>query len=254
MRGRDRPGRTPLAPRLDSIWRRYSQESRRPLYCLLFLFPLVATYEFGSILVRPTAWPERQLVAHSLIQRLLSWFGASGFWLPAVALVLTLLLWHILGRHPWRVRGRLLPLMVVESLVLTVPLFVLGQVMMEAARGAAREFDLREQIVLALGAGIYEELVFRLYLIVLLMRLFEGVLKLPDKFGGPLAIGVSALIFAACHFAPIGREPLAWKHFLLLVLAGGYLGQVFVWRGLGIAAGCHVSFNLILLAWEAWGG
>ena len=228
--------------------RQYDQASQQPLYCLLFLFPLVATHEFGTLLLQPALWPERQLVAFSLIQRLLSWIGASGSWLPAAALLLTLLIWHLLRRHPWRIHGWVFPLMILESLLLTVPLFALGRVMMQAGT-APDSLNLREQIILALGAGIYEELVFRLYLIVGLLRLLESGLRLPKKISNPVAIALSALVFAVCHFSPIGGEPFAWQHFLMLVLAGAYLALIFLRRGLGVVTGCHVAFNLIPLAW-----
>ena len=237
-----------------SPWRTYAEHAQRPLYSLLFLFPLVATYEFGALLLRPIAWPDRQLVAHSVIENLLGWFGASGFGLPAVALLLTLLIWHLLVRQPWRIRAWVLLLMVVESVVLTAPLFVLGQVMMQADTApAGNGADVREQVVLALGAGIYEELVFRLYLIAGLSRLLESVLGVAKRVSVPVVIVLSALAFAACHFTPIGSEAFAWRHFLQLALAGVYLAIVFVWRGLGVAAGCHAAFNLTLV-WSLCNG
>jgi len=247
MRTARYPLRKPApTPRLQPLWRQYAQESRRPLYCLIFLFPLVATYEFGAMLLRPVVWPERQLVAHSLILKLLAWFGAHGIWLPAVALLLTLLAWHVLEGYSWRIRGWVLPLMVLESAVLTLPLFVLGNVMTQAATAVAVP-QLRHQIVLALGAGVYEELVFRLYLVTGLSLVLETGLRVPARFARPATVALSAATFAVCHFTPLGSEPFRAAHFLLLLLAGTYLAIVFVERGLGIAAGCHAAFNLIPL-------
>ena len=193
--------RRPAPPGAQSLRRQYAEEAARPLYCLLFLFPLVATYEFGALILRPEVGPGQQLVAHSLIQRLLGWFGASGLWLPAAALVLTLLIWHLLRRYPWRIRGWVLPLMMMESLLLTVPLFVLWQVM-RVNGSAPVALDLRRQIVLALGAGIYEELVFRLYLITGLTWLLAKLLRVSKKVSGPLVIVFSAMVFAASFFIP----------------------------------------------------
>ena len=109
--------------------------------------------------------------------------------------------------------------------------------------------DVREQIVLALGAGIYEELVFRLYLIVGLTWLLQDGLHVVRKVSIPLVVCLSAGIFAGCHFWPIGDAAFDWRHFVFLALAGTYLALVFLSRGLGIAAGCHVAFNLIPLMW-----
>ncbi|MGD8452332.1 MAG: CPBP family glutamic-type intramembrane protease [Phycisphaerae bacterium] len=245
--------RTPAPPRRNSPWQRYVEDTRRPLYCLLFLFPLVATYEFGTLIVRPEVWPERELVATSLIRQLLGWFGAHGMWLPAAALLLTLLIWHLLERHPWRVRLWVLVGMAIESVVLTVPLFVMGQVLMVAESGPSPA-ALRQHIVLALGAGVYEELVFRLYLVAGLALLLETVLRTPHQVSRPLVIVLSAGVFAGCHFQPIGCASFEWKHFVLLLLGGAYLALVFLGRGLGVAAGCHVAFNLLPLLTAGWRG
>ncbi len=224
----------------------YWQATRGPLYCLVFLFPLVAIYELGALLLRPEAWPEQRLVAPSLIQHLVAWFGTDAVWVPGVALVLTLLIWQFWSRAPWRVRWWAFPLMVVESLVLTVPLFVLGELLQQTTGGPAFE-SLRVQMVLALGAGVYEELVFRLYLISGLMGLLTAACRVPKRAATVSAVVLAALIFAACHFNPIGSEVFTWPLFLMLTAAGGYLSIIFVLRGLGVATGCHAAFNLLSL-------
>jgi membrane protease YdiL (CAAX protease family) len=230
--------------RVWSLWRQYGRDTQRPLYCLIFLLPLITAYELGALILRPAVWPERQLVAHSLIQRLLGWFGATGFWLPAVVLLATLLIWQLARGYPWRVHAWVLLLMPVESVILTAPLFALGQVLLQAGT-VPRGLALWQETVLALGAGIYEELVFRFYLMGSLAWLLERGLHVSRKIGTPVVIVLSAVLFAVCHFTPIGREPFAWMHVLLLLLAGAYLGLIFMRRGLGVAVGCHVAYNLL---------
>jgi hypothetical protein len=224
----------------------YWEAARQPLYCLLLLFPLVATYEFGALIVNPGGWPQPELVAYGLIQGLLGWLGASGFWLPGVVLLLTLLIWHLLSGNPWQIRGWVLPLMLAESLLLAVPLFVLNRVMLTA--GAGDSADLAMRIMIALGAGVYEELVFRLYLITGLTLLLVRVLRVPRRVSVWLVIGLAAAVFAACHVQPVGAEPFAWPAFLMRLGAGVYLSLIFVARGLGVATGCHAAYNLILVS------
>lgn len=223
----------------------YWQATRQPLYCLLLLFPLVATYEFGALIVTPGGRPQAELVAQGLIQGLLGWLGASGFWLPGVVLLLTLLIWHVLSRNPWRIRGAVLPLMLLESLLLALPLFVLNRLVLTA--GAPQRADWALRIMVALGAGVYEELVFRLYLISGLTLLLVRLLRLPNWPSFWLVVGLAATIFALCHVAPIGAEQFVWRSFLMRLIAGVYLGLVFIGRGLGVATGCHATYNLILL-------
>jgi membrane protease YdiL (CAAX protease family) len=228
----------------------YREATHEPLHCLVFLFPLVVVYEAGALLLRPEAWPEQRLVAQRLIQQLIAWLGPDAVWVPGVALLLTLVIWQLAFRKPWRVRARVPLLMIVESLVLTVPLFVLGRLLQQTTAAAGAE-SLRVHIVLGLGAGVYEELVFRFYLITGLRRLLAGACRVPKRPATILAAVLAALIFAACHLQPVGSETFSWPRFLMLGTAGGYLSIVFVFRGLGVSTGCHAAYNVIALAVRA---
>lgn len=215
---------------------------------MLLLFPLVATYEFGALVIAPTGPLRADLVAYGLIQGLLGWLGAGGFWLPGVVLLLTLLIWHVLSGQPWRIRGWVLPLMLAESIFLAGPLLVLNRVALIAS---APQADLAARIMVAVGAGVYEELVFRLYLISGLTLLLVRVLRAPKQAALWLVVGLAAVIFALCHAQPIGAEAFAWRSFLMRLAAGVYLSLIFIGRGLGVATGCHAAYNLILLALTA---
>jgi hypothetical protein len=59
----------------------------------------------------------------------------------------------------------------------------------------------------------------------------------------------AATLFAWCHYQPVGLDVFAWSTFLVRLAAGAYLTLVFIWRGLGIAVGCHAAFNLFL-CWQ----
>jgi membrane protease YdiL (CAAX protease family) len=230
------------APIDSSYW----QATREPTACLIFLVPMIAAYEMGALMLRPEVWPERRLVAQRLIQQLVAWFGTDAVWVPGVALVITLVIWQLVSQAPWKLRGWVPLAMIAESLVLTIPLFVLGRLVLQATNGAFGH-QMRVQIVLALGAGIYEELVFRFYLVTGLIALFTKSFKIPPQTATVSAIAAGGALFALCHFRPIGSEPFAWPMFFMFAAAGGYLATVFVLRGLGVSTGCHAAFNLITL-------
>jgi membrane protease YdiL (CAAX protease family) len=253
MPRRRRAPRLQIPPDARGAAKAYWGATQEPLYCLIFLLPFVATYEVGAIILRPFLAPERQLVAKRLIEGLLGWFGASAVWLPGAALLATLLAWHVLSRRKWHVRAWVLLLMFVESALLTLPMFVMAGLLHHptaALAGADPEaVELRAGLVLAIGAGIYEELVFRLYLITALALLFVRVLKTPMNFAAPVIVFVAALLFAAAHVQPIGGEVFAMKQFLIRMALGAYLAIVFVGRGLGVVTGCHTAYDLIVLVW-----
>ncbi len=234
-----------LTPQMRRRWERYAVESRRPLVSLAFLLPLVLLYEYAAAGVLRAGGPGRELLVHNRIHGVLSWFGIVGVWVPVVVLVASLLVWHGLRRERWRVRPNVLPIMVGESAVLTVPLLVLSALFHPALPGAGVE--VRAQLVRALGAGIYEELVFRLLLIGALMWLATEILRLRGASARWSAVAASAVVFSLAHLAPIGAEPFLWETFGFRLAAGLYLAIVFTGRGLGIASGCHVAYNLLLV-------
>jgi len=237
--------KTPAARAAAETAPSYWQAARQPLCCLVFLAPLVVGYEMGALMLRPEVWPEQRLVAQRFIQQLAAWFGADAFWIPGAALVATLFIWHSLSRASWRLCGWTLLMMIAESLILALPLLVMGKLLQQAAAGG--DDACHVQLILALGAGIYEELVFRFYLISGLIALLAAGFKMSRNSATFVAASLAALLFAACHFTPIGSESLNWPLFLMFAAAGGYLSLVFVLRGLGVATGCHVVFNLITL-------
>lgn len=246
MASKTKPKRTRKPAVEQPIDSSYWQATREPTACLIFLLPLVVAYEMGALMLRPEVWPEQRLVAQSFIQKLVAWFGTDAFWVPGLALLITLLAWQLISKAPWKLRGWVPPLMIVESLVLTIPLLVLGRLALEATDGV---FDrqMRIQIVLALGAGVYEELVFRFYLITGLTVLLTSAAKMPRNIATAAAVILGALLFSFCHFTPIGSETFRWPLFFMFAAAGGYLATVFVLRGLGVSTGCHAAFNLITL-------
>ena len=214
--------------------------------CLAFLFPLVVAYEMGALMLRPEVWPEQQLLAQSFIQQLVAWFGADAVWIPGAALLVTLVLWQLLSKETWRLRIWVPLLMVFESVALTVPLFVLGRLLQQST-GLDPITGLKLKMILALGAGVYEELVFRFFLINLLLGLLTAVCKMPERYSTAAAVVLAAAVFAACHLSPIGAGQFTWPMFLMLTTAGAYLSTIYVLRGLGVSTGCHAAFNLLTI-------
>lgn len=226
----------------------YTDATRQPLYCLAFLFPLIAVYEFGAMMLRPMASPERLLLAPSFINDALAWFGAVGPWVPGAALLATLLSWHLLSGHNWQLRAWVPLLMLAESVALALPLIVLSDLMMQA--GALPPLS-KTRIVTAIGAAIYEEALFRFALVSALLAILVDLARVPRMTASIIAGTLAALIFAAMHCRPLGSEPFAWAPFILRTLAGGYLALLFMARGLGVCTGAHAAYNVItLLRWS----
>lgn len=110
------------------------------------------------------------------------------------------------------------------------------------------------------GAAAWEELLFRviaysaLYLLVRRGTLLVGGSERAAGITGEaIALLGSAWLFAAAHLAIYttwlgpGGEPFDRSVFVWRILAGVFLGLIYRWRGPGVAAWTHGSFNVALL-------
>ena len=111
--------------------------------------------------------------------------------------------------------------------------------------------SLMTNIVTGVGAGIYEELVFRLILICALMVLFQDVIGLSHQNAITLSVLMSAALFSAHHHivwidGRLARSaPFNWTEFGFRTIAGVYFAVLFAIRGFGITAGTHAFYDII---------
>ncbi len=239
-----------------------------PLQSLYFLLPLLIGYELGTLWLAP-AGGERlpPIYAESMLGRFFDWFGATGYHLPAAAAVGVLGCLHLVRQDPWRPEPPLYGAMALESLVLAAPLFVFSLMIsrstpawaVEAGPGvlpmlasgldAVRSW--KEGVVFSVGAGIYEELVFRLMAIALLHMFFDDFLALPKAWAAGLAIAGSAVLFAAYHPFTTYRfwdwSNGDWGRFTFYTLAGLYFAAIYQWRGFGIVAATHALYDVMVI-------
>lgn len=122
----------------------------------------------------------------------------------------------------------------------------------QPAGGETMNHSLMADIVTGVGAGIYEELVFRLILICALMVLFQDVIGIDHKNAVILSVLISAALFSAHHHhitylnGQLGRgAPFTWTEFVFRTTAGVYFAALFAIRGFGIAAGTHAFYDII---------
>ena len=84
----------------------YFAVSQRPLTSLVFLLPMLVLYEvgtryFASDLHRHA---ETRVLAFTMMRQFLELFGATGKYLPPLAVVGVLLAWHFARRDRWELR------------------------------------------------------------------------------------------------------------------------------------------------------
>ena len=214
---------------------------------LYFLLPLLVVYEIGAL----TVLGNTQLTATRLLGQFFALFGVTGVHLPAIAVVAVLIGMHIARkRDPWSPEPKLYAVMWVESLVLAVPLFVLMTVLLRQPVPAAAisnvDWDLwQRDMVIAIGAGVYEELVFRLIAIALIHAITKDLLSLPEEVCVISAVAISSLGFALVHF--IGdHNPFTMTKMLFYTVAGVYFAAIYLTRGFGIVVAAHALYDVLV--------
>jgi hypothetical protein len=202
--------------------------------------PLIVFYEIASF-----SRPDR-VIAFDLLRRFFELFGQAGMWAPGVGVIAILLATHVASGEKWTVHWKQVGLMYIEATAMAIPLLVLNWAIPLSSPSPAGTSVLHE-LALGMGAGIYEELVFRLILISVLVMIGVDLLGLQRTPVAVAAILGSSALFAAHHHLPVGTEPFEATRFVFRLVAGGYLAVVFWYRGYGSAAGCHAAYNVGLV-------
>jgi Type II CAAX prenyl endopeptidase Rce1-like len=231
----------------------YLAASRHPWPCFLFVLPLLLLYE-TSVKVLGGAQQETLLNgAHYWVRLALEKMGLPFFWLPPVLLITVFLIWIYLRRkdRPTDLVGVLSGISI-ESVAFALGLWAVSRVLaplmqtmgVQLAVGPEADSSVK-QLVPYLGAGIYEEAVFRLLLysaMYWLMRNIEVVEALACLLA---ALGSATLFSVAHHVGPYGQEYGNYV-FVFRVLAGLYFAFLFHFRGFGVAVGTHACYNVMV--------
>jgi len=238
------------------------------LQSLYFLLPFLVLYEVGAWLL----WQDQggPLTAHRLIWAFFESLGiAGGVHLPAIVLVVVMLSKHIVKKtDPWAPEPKLYLGMAFESLVFAAPLFVmmtvlfgrstdapsasaLAQVIAPGQAGGGGEIagpwaQWRASVIVALGAGIYEEIIFRMFAILALHALTKDLLALPEEVCILTSVIVSSLAFALIHFN--SQNPFDAGHMLFYFLVGIYFAAIYWNRGMGIVVAVHVLYDVLVFS------
>lgn len=248
----------------------YRSQARRPLSALLFLLPLLAVYEFGVLFL---GGDQEAACRNGADFWLRNWLFSAGLqhpWLlPAIVIVL-LGGWHLWARHPWRCSFDTLVGMFAESLLFALVLVVLGQALhIGFERVSHITFSLSQtnhapaaaRAVGFVGAGIYEEVLFRLALLPVTIAALRACL--PARAAVAAAVLLTSLLFAAAHYVELGdaagwiaglgdavarvtSRPALWFSFTFRCLAGVVFCLLFLKRGFGVTVGCHTVYDLLV--------
>jgi hypothetical protein len=235
----------------------YWSATRRPLPCLVFILPLLIAYEAGVAWLGGPASDTWRAGADAWMRRGMASLGVTDRLVLPLVLAVILLGWQAFDAQRWRFHPGILLGMAVESLLLGIALIGLSKLVdlgfarLEAPGvTASLPRHPAAPVIGFLGAGLYEEALFRLSLIPLF---YYGLrlLQTPTLAANVLAVTASSLLFSLAHHAGSPGEAFTWYAFIFRWLAGIFFAWVFVARGFGVAVGTHSAYD-ILVGWLDW--
>ncbi|MCZ2343572.1 MAG: CPBP family intramembrane metalloprotease [Bacteroidales bacterium] len=231
----------------------YFSATRHPWACLLFLLPLLAIYEGGVFLLSGDSTMSLRNGADVWLRWGLERYGIVQEWVPPTV-VLGILLLRAGGNWSSRPGDPFSTLfgMTLESVLYAVALWAVARNFEAFLQHWELPFaEIRihttaaRQLITYIGAGIYEEVLFRLGLFSVLFFILRAV-RIPAIAAFLLASGAAAVAFAAAHhLGPQGEEYVPIR-FLFRVLAGLYFTVLYCLRGFGIAAGAHAGYDILV--------
>jgi len=115
------------------------------------------------------------------------------------------------------------------------------------AQTAVADLGVSSRLMLSLGAGLYEELLFRVLLVGTLALVLRRLVGLRPFGAGLVAAVVGAVVFSLFHYVGPYGDPFQTYSFVFRTIAGLALSALFLVRGFGITAWTHALYDVFLL-------
>lgn len=234
-----------------SLGLHYAEFSSKLWVSLMFIVPIMGLYEVCIAVSEPA----QNNAVNSALKLPLSLLGKPG--IQVFNILLIAIFFWVGCRHEEdgaEVSGRLFLFMAVESaawgvLLSTATLLPLKTLWPNslAAPIRSREFV---GITLSVGAGMYEEILFRHLLAGNLCHYLvqnRGWKGLLETLAVVISLVLSSAVFSAMHYVGPAGDAFALTSFLFRFGAGMALGIIYFSRGLGIAVYAHATYDVMLV-------
>ena len=223
----------------------YLEKSKSPWYSFIFSFPVFVMYELGLFWMRNVEFTYIQNGADVLIEQIISSSNFDILYVSSTIFFLVLIGILFYQKKKFKsleINMKYLNFMIIESLFYaSILFFIMGNIYLMDVSST----DLLCNIILSLGAGIYEEIIFRVLLIYIFMQSMKFLFRLGNFSSQIYAILFSAILFSLFHF--IGIESFNNEAFAVRFIAGIFLAILYVQRGFGITAITHSIYDIFVI-------
>jgi membrane protease YdiL (CAAX protease family) len=224
---------------------------RNLLTSLILVFPLFIIYQVGVLFTLPML-NGADFVTTLLFATLgLTLHGYLAF-LAAVGLGFGIAL--ILLKRTQHFNSRVILPVLLESVIYALTMGSLIILLMTRVLGISpalaaglQEQGLVTRLVMSLGAGVYEETVFRLGLLSGCIVAFDRLLGMSRWAAVLGAFLLSSVVFSLVHYLPPTGDAFTFGSFTFRVLAGIAFATLYKVRGFAVAVYTHAFYDIFVL-------
>ncbi len=224
----------------------YFSRSKSLANSFLFILPLLILYEVGIAMQGAGI----KNAADVIVKTPLVLFGKNGSLIFNSLVIVFLFVSVFYIEKEYRFRSLIFIPMFLESMVYSLFMgyalgFIVYKILFPYVLAKPFSTDMWMGIILSVGAGVYEEIVFRLLLLTVLYYLLVTLLKIHKPVSAIMSILLGALIFTCMHYVGTLSDTFTYTNFSFRLLAGIFLSAVFMFRGLGIAVYTHAIYDVL---------
>ena len=221
----------------------YLKETQRPIYSAALVLPFLCVYHAGTILLHTTYING----ADALMIRILSSLSVHSMFGSALVLAISFTIWQLKSGASWKIRSGMLFFTFLESLCFAlILLFAFGWMTTHLSMAAGSRRSGVANLVLYCGAGIYEELVFRAFLLGILIAAFMFFFQVKRPAAATCAAILGSLLFALFHYIGPSGDSFTLSSFVQRTLAGLFFSVLYVTRGFGITSVSHAIYDILV--------
>ena len=224
----------------------YLKNSSHRFYGAVVALVMVVLYEIfivwggPGIIIRnaPEAW----------LRLTLNFFGVSHYYISFLMVTVFILALPVFYRSDLMVEKKIFPIMIIESIIWGVFSGIFIQMLIANlffASGGMTNSIVRN-IGLAIGAGLYEELFFRVILTTSLVWIFLRIIKV-KWISISIAVVVASFLFSLVHYIGNAADVFELYSFLFRFFAGMWFTTLYALRGFAVVCMTHAFYDIMVL-------
>ena len=221
----------------------YLSETRRPVYSAALIVPFLCIYHAGTVVLNTTYING----ADALILRILSLMTVHSMFGSVLVLAACFVIWQLRTHASWNIKLNILGIYFLESVLFALLLLLaFGWLRTHLSLAPVQKNSVLANLVLYCGAGIYEELVFRGFLLGLLTLVLCRLYPRNKRIAAASAAVLAALLFSFFHYIGPAGDTFAFGSFLQRAAGGLYFSILFLTRGFGVTAASHAIYDILV--------